>query len=116
MASQIAPLTETPAWKALGAHYEKIRNTHLSDLFADDPTPRGNISRSNKSGSTSTTRSIASREETISCCCNSPSNRGLRERIDAMFRGDHINVTENRAVLHVALRAPRGDQDHASMA
>src|SRR5919202_1412750 len=75
------PLTQRPAWRALDAHHRQIRDLHLRQLFPEDPG-RGERLTAEESG--------------------------LRERIEAMFGGERINVTEDRAVLHVALRAPRG--------
>src|SRR5579871_6321479 len=107
MASKIAPLTETPAWKALGAHYEKIRNTHLRTLFAEDPQRADHFSL-DQVGLHFDYSKHRITTETIKLLLELAEQSGLRERIDAMFRGDKINLTENRAVLHVALRAPRG--------
>ena len=107
MANKIAPLTETPAWKALGAHFEKIRNTHLRTMFADDPR-RGERFSLEQVGLYFDYSKHRVTEETIKLLLELAEQSGLRERIDAMFRGERINITENRAVLHVALRAPRG--------
>ena len=107
MANKIAPLTETPAWKALGAHYEKIRNTHLRTMFADDPRRAERFSLEQVGLYFDYSKHRVT-EETIKLLLELAEQSGLRERIDAMFRGDRINITENRAVLHVALRAPRG--------
>ena len=107
MATKIAPLTETPAYKALGAHYEKIRNTHLRTLFADDPK-RAETFSLEQVGLYFDYSKHRITAETIKLLLELAEQSGLRERIDAMFRGDKINLTENRAVLHVALRAPKG--------
>ncbi len=107
MANKIAPLTETPAWKALGAHFEKIRNTHLRTMFADDPRRAERFSLEQVGLYFDYSKHRVT-EETIKLLLELAEQSGLRERIDAMFRGDSINITENRAVLHVALRAPRG--------
>jgi glucose-6-phosphate isomerase len=106
MAAQIAPLTERPAWKGLAAHYQNIRDLHLRKLFADDPK-RGERMTAEAVGlylDYSKNRII---DETLKLLLQLAEESGLRTRIDAMFRGDKINITENRAVLHVALRAPR---------
>jgi glucose-6-phosphate isomerase len=101
------PLTLRPAWKALHAHYRDIRRQHLRQLFADDAT-RGERLTAEAVGvylDYSKNRII---DETLKLLFQLAEEAGLRARIDAMFRGEKINVTENRAVLHVALRAPRG--------
>jgi glucose-6-phosphate isomerase len=101
------PLTARPAWKALEAHHEKIRGLHLRTLFADDVT-RGERLTAEAAGIYLDYSKNRVTEETVALLCRLAEESGLRERINAMFRGDKINVTENRAVLHVALRAPRG--------
>ena len=101
------PLTEGPAWKALKAHYNEIRNQHLRKLFAEDPK-RGEHMTAEAAGmylDYSKNRII---EHTLKLLFDLAEAVGLRARIDAMFRGEKINVSEQRAVLHVALRAPRG--------
>jgi len=107
MATKVAPLTETPAFKALGGHYEKIRNTHLRTLFAEDPKRAENFSLE-QVGLFFDYSKHRITQETVKLLLELAEQSGLRERIDAMFRGDKINLTENRAVLHVALRAPKG--------
>ena len=107
MNPQTQPCIERPAWKALVAHHQKIRDLHLRKLFADDPT-RGNRMTGEAIGlffDYSKNRVI---DETLKLLVQLADESGLRERIDAMFRGEKINITENRAVLHVALRAPKG--------
>jgi glucose-6-phosphate isomerase len=101
------PLTAQPAWKALAAHHEKIRGLHLSELFADDAT-RGVRLTAEAAGIYLDYSKNRVTDETITLLCSLAEACGLRERRDAMFRGDKINLTENRAVLHVALRAPQG--------
>ena len=101
------PLTARPAWKALEAHHEKIRALHLRTLFADDAT-RGERLTAEAAGLYLDYSKNRVTDETLALLCRLAEESGLRERIDAMFRGDKINLTENRAVLHVALRAPRG--------
>ena len=107
MTMNIPQLTKRSAWQALKANYTKIRNMHLRKLFADDP----------KRGERMTTEAIGIyfdyskhriTDETLSLLFQLAEESGLRVRIDAMFRGEKINVTEKRAVLHTALRAPKG--------
>src|SRR5580765_1431593 len=105
--SEMLPLTERPSWKALRAHYETIRDLHLRTLFADDAT-RGERLTAEAVGIYLDYSKNRVTDETVTLLCRLAQECGLRERIDAMFRGEKINVTENRAVLHVALRAPRG--------
>ena len=104
--SSNAALTERPAWKALQAHYEAIRGTHLRKIFGDDPQ-RGERMAVEAEGLYFDYSKHRVTAETIRLLIALADEAGLRERIDAMFRGDKINVTEKRAVLHVALRAPR---------
>jgi len=101
------PLTARPAWKALQAHYEKIRDFHLRTLFADD-AKRGERLTAEAVGVFLDYSKNRVTDDTLALLRRLAEECGLRERIDAMFRGDKINVTEARAVLHVALRAPRG--------
>src|SRR2546427_3706488 len=101
------PLTARPAWKALEAQHEKIRDLHLRELFADDAT-RGERLTAEAVGIYLDYSKNRVTDETAALLCRLAEESGLRERIDAMFRGDKINQTENRAALHVALRAPRG--------
>jgi glucose-6-phosphate isomerase len=100
-------LTERPAWNALVAHHQKVQDLHLRKLFADDP----------KRGERMTTEAVGLyldysknrvTDETLKLLVQLADESGLRGRIDAMFRGEKINITENRAVLHVALRSPKG--------
>jgi glucose-6-phosphate isomerase len=101
------PLRQRPAWKLLDGHFQQIKDVHLRTLFADDP----------KRGEHLTTEAVGIyldysknriTDETMRLLLQLAEQSGLRERIDAMFRGEKINVTEKRAVLHVALRAPKG--------
>src|SRR5438128_6852248 len=101
------PLASRPSWKALQAHQEKLRDVHLRTLFADDAT-RGERLTAEAAGIFLDYSKNRVTDETLALLRRLAEESGLRERIDAMFRGDKINVTENRAVLHVALRAPRG--------
>jgi len=107
MTSSIAPLLERPAWAALRAHYAKIAPRHLRELFAEDPQ-RGQRLALEAVGIYLDYSKNRITEETVNLLMQLAEESGVRERIEAMFRGEHINVSEKRAVLHVALRAPRG--------
>jgi glucose-6-phosphate isomerase len=107
MTKEIAPLTERRAWKALAAHHQSVRELHLRKLFADDPK-RGERMTAEAVGLYLDYSKNRITSETLKLLLQLADESGLRRRIDAMFRGEKINVTENRAVLHVALRAPRG--------
>lgn len=100
-------LTQRSSWKDLNAHYHSIRDVHLRTLFANDPqrAERFSVEALGLYFDYSKHRIT---EDTIRLLLNLAKEVGLRDRIDAMFRGDKINITENRAVLHVALRAPKG--------
>jgi glucose-6-phosphate isomerase len=100
------PLTARQSWKALQAHHEKVRSLHLRTLFADDAT-RGERLTAEAVGIYLDYSKNRVTDETLTLLRRLAEESGLRERIDAMFRGDKINRTEDRAVLHVALRAPR---------
>ena len=100
-------LTERPAWKAFGAHHQHVRGLHLRKLFADDPG-RGERMTAEAVGIFLDYSKNRITDETLKLLLQLAEESGLRARIDAMFRGEKINITENRAVLHVALRAPRG--------
>jgi glucose-6-phosphate isomerase len=106
-APALEPLTKRKAWKKLQTHYKKIREVHLRNLFADDPQrgERLTVEAANIFLDYSKNRIT---DETVKLLLKLAEESELRSRIDAMFRGDKINVTEKRAVLHVALRAPRG--------
>jgi glucose-6-phosphate isomerase len=106
MSSNPTPLTQRPTWKALEAQYQKIRDQHLRTLFADDPN-RGERFALEAVGIYLDYSKNRISDETIRLLLELAESSGLRERIDAMFKGEKINVTEKRAVLHVALRAPR---------
>jgi glucose-6-phosphate isomerase len=99
--------TARPAWKALTAHHQQVRDLHLRQLFADDPT-RGERMTVEAVGLYLDYSKNRITDETLQLLLQLAEESGLRARIDAMFRGDKINITEDRAVLHVALRAPRG--------
>ena len=100
------PAPKRQAWKDLGAHYKKVGETHLRELFADDPK-RGERLTVEAVGLFLDYSKNRVTDETIKLLIRLAEESQLRERIDAMFRGDKINLTEKRAVLHTALRAPR---------
>src|SRR3954451_22187395 len=100
-------LRETAAWQELKAHFEKIRGTHLRDLFATDPK-RGERLVAEGAGLYLDFSKNRISDETLMLLGGLAHQRGVVERREAMFRGEHINVSEDRAVLHVALRMPRG--------
>ncbi len=95
------------AWRALKDHYAAIRGLHLRDLFADDPG-RGERMTAEAAGVFFDYSKNRINDETLKLLIELAEQSGLRPKIDAMFRGEKINITENRAVLHVALRAPKG--------
>ena len=107
MTAGIAPLEKRPAWAALGAHYAKIKDLHLRKLFADDPQ-RGERLTAEAAGIYFDYSKHRITDETLKLLTQLAEESGLRGSIDAMFSGEKINITENRSVLHVALRAPRG--------
>jgi len=107
MTNGIAPLLKRAAWKALEAHSSKVREVHLRKLFADDPK-RGERMTVEAFGIYFDYSKNRITDETLKLLLQLAEESGLRSRIDAMFRGEKINVTEQRAVLHVALRAPKG--------
>jgi glucose-6-phosphate isomerase len=102
------PLRQRPAWQALQTHYEAFRDRHLRELFAEDPRRAEKFSLEAAGIVLDYSKNRIS-EETLRLLLQLVEESGLRDRIDAMFRGEKINVTENRAVLHVALRAPRSE-------
>src|SRR5215471_1508149 len=106
ISSNPAPLTQRLAWKALEEHYQYIRDQHLRTLFAEDPH-RGERFALEAVGIYLDYSKSRVTDETIRLLLELAASSGLRERIDAMFSGEKINITERRAVLHVALRAPR---------
>jgi len=103
----LVPLRSQPAWQALRAHHADIGGRHLRDLFAADPD-RGTRMTLEASGLYMDYSKHRITDETIRLLAELAGACRLPERTEAMFRGDHINVTEDRAVLHVALRMPRG--------
>jgi glucose-6-phosphate isomerase len=104
--SQPPPLTQSPAWAALSAHHREIANTHLRDLFAADPS-RGERLTAEGAGLYLDYSKHRVTEETLRLLVALAEQSGLAERTAAMFAGERINVSENRSVLHVALRMPR---------
>ena len=107
MITAISSLTTRHSWKALEAHQKKIGETHLRTLFADDPK-RGTRLTVEAAGIFLDYSKNRITDETLRLLTQLAEDCGLREKIDAMFRGEKINITENRAVLHTALRAPKG--------
>jgi len=105
----IAAPSNDSAWAALEAHAESIRETHLRDLFAQDPT-RGERLTAEAAGIFLDYSKHRITDETLRLLIGLAEASGLRAKIDAMFAGEKINVSENRAVLHVALRAPREEK------
>jgi glucose-6-phosphate isomerase len=101
------PALKRQAWKDLGVHYKEIRDVHLRQLFAKDPK-RGENLTAQAAGLYLDYSKNRITAETLKLLIQLAQGSGLQERIDAMFRGEKINITEKRAVLHVALRAPRG--------
>src|SRR3954451_8965779 len=99
-------LRETAAWQELEAHFEQIRDAHLRDLFAADPE-RGERLVAEGAGLYIDFSKNRITDETVMLLGALAHQRGVEERREAMFRGEHINVSEDRAVLHVALRMPR---------
>ncbi|MBV9959173.1 MAG: glucose-6-phosphate isomerase, partial [Acidobacteria bacterium] len=105
--SDAKSLTQLPSWKALESHFEKMRDVHLRRLFADDAERAGRFTVE-AAGLYFDYSKHRVTLETMELLLRLAEECGLRERIDAMFRGERINVTENRPALHVALRSPRG--------
>ena len=99
-------LVDTPAWQALEAHHAKVKDAQLRQLFADDPDRAARLSVEGAGLFLDYSKNRIT-EETVGLLVDLAKERGVAERRDAMFRGEKINVSENRAVLHVALRAPR---------
>ncbi len=101
-----AQLTRLPAWHALSEHFEQVKNVHLRELFAADPH-RGDRLAAEAVGLYLDYSKHRVTDETLRLLVRLAAARGLRTRIDAMYSGEKINTTEDRAVLHTALRAPR---------
>jgi len=111
MAARVEAITKRPAirhqaWRALSAHYKKVREIHLRQFFADDPK-RGTRMTAEALGLLLDYSKNRITAETLNLLLKLAEESRLRERIEAMFRGEKINITEKRAVLHTALRAPR---------
>jgi glucose-6-phosphate isomerase len=109
MPAEAKPLTELPAWKALGEHHKKIEAVHLRELFNKDPKRATKFSVEAEGIFLDYSKNRIT-EETIELLIQLAEESGLKARIDAMFSGEKINITEKRAVLHVALRAPKGER------
>jgi glucose-6-phosphate isomerase len=112
MATRVQPLTKRPAvkpnlWKTVAAHYKAVSKLHLRELFKDD-SKRGERMAVEAVGLYLDYSKNRVTDETLKLLVQLAEESGLRGRIDAMFSGERINVTEKRAVLHAALRAPRG--------
>jgi glucose-6-phosphate isomerase len=103
----VQALPQRPSWAALKKHHQKIKRTHLRQFFAKDPA-RGERLTVEAAGLYLDYSKNRITDETLGLLLQLAQESGLREHIDAMFRGDKINTSEKRAVLHVALRAPRG--------
>ena len=106
MATTGTPLTRRDAWKALEGHFDEIRDVHLRTLFADDPG-RGERMTADGAGLFLDYSKNRVTDDTVRLLCQLARESGMPERREAMFRGERINVSENRSVLHVALRMPR---------
>src|ERR1700730_15044002 len=106
MTTGIQSVTGRPGWKALESHHQKIRELHLRQLFADDPK-RGERLTTEALGLYLDYSQNSVTDETVKLLFELAQESGLRDRIEATFRGDKINITENRAVLRVGLRAPK---------
>ena len=107
--STTLPLTNRPAWKALAAHAEDMRSKTLHDLFGEDPS-RGERFTAEATGLFLDYSKNRITTETLKLLVQLAQECGLKDKTEAMFRGDKINITENRAVLHVALRAPKDEK------
>jgi glucose-6-phosphate isomerase len=107
MATQVQSAAKGPAWNALAAHYKTVSNLHMRQLFADDPK-RGERLAVEAAGLYLDYSKNRVTDETLKLLLQLAQESGLAAKRDAMFRGEKINITEKRAVLHVALRAPRG--------
>ncbi len=107
MSTTETPLRQRSAWRALELHHEQIRDVHLRDLFARDPQRGERLTAEGGSLYLDYSKNRVT-DETLDLLIALAEESGLRARIEAMFRGDRINVSENRSVLHVALRMPKG--------
>ncbi len=104
----VKPLTQQPAWQALSTHHKELENTHLRDLFARDPQ-RGERLTAEAAGLYLDYSKNRITDDTLKLLVQLAKDCDLGGRIEAMFSGEKINITEDRAVLHVALRAPRDE-------
>ena len=104
----VKPLTKRKAWTALKTHYKTVQPLHLKKLFDDDPKRAEKLTTEALGIYLDYSKNRIT-DTTLKLLLDLAKESGLRERIDAMFRGDKINITENRAVLHVALRAPKNE-------
>ena len=102
----VAPLRERPAWKELESHYDEIRARHLRELFAEDPARSERLSAEAVGIYLDYSKNRIT-DQTLRLLIRLAEESDLAGRRDAMFSGQHINVSEDRAVLHVALRMPR---------
>src|SRR5271156_6528429 len=107
MTAPVPVLTALPAWKALEAHHQKVRELQLRKLFAEDPT-RGERLTAEAVGLYLDYSKNRITDETLGLLFELAQQSGLERHRDAMFAGERINVSENRSVLHVALRMPKG--------
>ena len=103
------PLTQLPAWKALESHYHEVAAKHLRELFKSDPE-RGTKFTAEALGIYLDFSKHRITDETLKLLLELAEQSGLTAKRDAMFAGERINITEDRAVLHVALRAPKGEK------
>ena len=101
-----SPLRATAAWQALGAHADEVRGVQLRDLFATDPGRAERLTGETAGLFLDYSKNRVT-DETVMLLGELARERGVAERREAMFAGEHINVSEDRAVLHVALRMPR---------
>jgi glucose-6-phosphate isomerase len=106
--TKLTSLDQRPAWRALEAHHQKIKDKHIKQLFAEDST-RGDRFTVEAAGIFLDYSKNRITEETLKLLLQLAEESGLKARIDAMFHGEKINITEERAVLHVALRAPKSE-------
>ena len=107
MSAGIQSLTTRPAWKALEEHHQQLRKLHLRKLFSDDPKRGERMTAEAVEIYLDYSKNLIT-DDTLKLLLQLADESGLRARIDAMFRGEKINMTEDRAVLHIALRAPKG--------
>ena len=109
MAVTVLPLTQRAAWKALESHHDQVENVTLATMFADDPARATRFTVDTLGLFLDYSKNRIT-QQTKTLLLQLAEESGLRQRIDAMFAGEKINITEKRAVLHVALRAPKGEK------